>query len=149
MIPLPRASDTLSRASCDRNDGCLVPLDRGPELSSMLAEPNGSFLCGLPAPECCSEANLPVGVALEHQTDVASHALQMRRVSKAFGKVDVLRNVDFSLRTGEIHALMGENGAGKSTLMKIVGGIYDDYLGDIEVFGRSVRFAGPRDASRA
>ena len=92
---------------------------------------------------------MPAAVALERLTDVGPHALQMRRVSKAFGRIDVLRNVDFALRTGEIHALMGENGAGKSTLMKIAGGIYDDYLGDIEVFGRPMRFAGPRDASRA
>src|SRR5918993_31130 len=76
-------------------------------------------------------------------------ALAMRRVSKAFGPVDVLRAVDFTLRAGEIHALMGENGAGKSTLMKIAGGIYDDYRGDMTVFGEPVRFASPRDASRA
>src|SRR5918993_1859498 len=76
-------------------------------------------------------------------------ALAMRRVSKAFGPVDVLREVDFTLRAGEIHALMGENGAGKSTLMKIAGGIYDDYRGAMTVFGEPVRFESPRDASRA
>src|SRR3712207_4199263 len=73
----------------------------------------------------------------------------MQGVSKAFGKIDVLRGVDFVLRAGEIHALMGENGAGKSTLMKIAGGIYDDYRGEMAVFGEPVRFASPRDASRA
>jgi ribose transport system ATP-binding protein len=73
----------------------------------------------------------------------------MQGVSKAFGNVNVLRSVDFTLRTGEIHALMGENGAGKSTLMKIAGGIYQDYQGEIAVFGRAARFANPRDASRA
>jgi ribose transport system ATP-binding protein len=73
----------------------------------------------------------------------------MQGVSKAFGNISVLRNVDFTLRAGEIHALMGENGAGKSTLMKIAGGIYQDYQGEISVFGRAVRFASPRDASRA
>ena len=76
------------------------------------------------------------------------NALLMQGVSKAFGKVDVLRNVDLTLRVGEIHALMGENGAGKSTLMKIAGGIYHDYRGEIAVFGEPVRFASPRDASR-
>ena len=73
----------------------------------------------------------------------------MQGVSEAFGRIDVLRNVDFMLRTGEIHALMGENGAGKSTLMKIAGGIYQDYQGEISVYGKVVRFASPRDASRA
>jgi len=73
----------------------------------------------------------------------------MQGVSKAFGRINVLRNVDFTLLAGEIHALMGENGAGKSTLMKIAGGIHHDYEGEIAVFGRPVRFASPRDASRA
>ncbi|HZB63248.1 MAG TPA: sugar ABC transporter ATP-binding protein [Microvirga sp.] len=73
----------------------------------------------------------------------------MQGVSKAFGKIDVLRNVDFTLRAGEIHALMGENGAGKSTLMKIAGGIYQNYQGEVSVFGQVIRFASPRDASRA
>jgi ribose transport system ATP-binding protein len=76
-------------------------------------------------------------------------ALVMQGVSKTFGKIDVLRNVDFELGTGEIHALMGENGAGKSTLMRIAGGIYHDYRGQITVFGKPVRFSNPRDASRA
>jgi ribose transport system ATP-binding protein len=73
----------------------------------------------------------------------------MRRVSKAFAGIEVLRNVDFTLRAGAVHALMGENGAGKSTLMKITGGLYDDYRGEIAVFGEPVRFASPRDAIRA
>ncbi|WP_414475897.1 sugar ABC transporter ATP-binding protein [Microvirga sp. M2] len=73
----------------------------------------------------------------------------MRGVSKAFGRIDVLRNIEFTLGVGEIHALMGENGAGKSTLMKIAGGIYHDYRGEMAVFGMPVRFASPRDASRA
>jgi ribose transport system ATP-binding protein len=85
----------------------------------------------------------------EDQIGSAGDALVMQGVSKAFGKIDVLRNVDFTLRAGEIHALMGENGAGKSTLMKIAGGIYHDYRGETAVFGEPVRFASPRDASRA
>jgi ribose transport system ATP-binding protein len=76
-------------------------------------------------------------------------ALEMRQVTKAFAGVTVLRNVDFILQPGEIHALMGENGAGKSTLMKIAGGVYDDYGGDLAIFGRQVTFLQPRDASRA
>src|SRR5882762_153447 len=48
-------------------------------------------------------------------------ALEMRQISKSFGSTQALRTVDFELRPGDIHALMGENGAGKSTLMKIAG----------------------------
>lgn len=91
---------------------------------------------------------MSVADSAEDQTGSAG-ALVMRGVSKAFGKIDVLRNVDFNLRVGEIHALMGENGAGKSTLMKIAGGIYNDYRGGLALFGEPVRFTSPRDASRA
>ena len=49
--------------------------------------------------------------------------LEMRGIYKSFGANDVLRNIDFSVKSGEICALLGENGAGKSTLMNILGGI--------------------------
>ena len=64
----------------------------------------------------------------------------MRGIRKSFGRVPVLKGVDFAVRAGEIHALMGENGAGKSTLMKIAGGIYPDYDGEIAIDGLPVRF---------
>ena len=54
----------------------------------------------------------------------------MRGISKSFGPTPVLRKVDFDLRAGEIHALMGENGAGKSTLMKIAAGLIDHFEGE-------------------
>jgi ribose transport system ATP-binding protein len=79
--------------------------------------------------------------------DGAEPMLAMRGIRKSFGSVDVLKGVDFAVRPGEIHALMGENGAGKSTLMKIAGGIYLDYEGEIRIDGAPVRFAGPRDAA--
>ena len=76
-------------------------------------------------------------------------ALQMRGISKSFGPVPVLKKVDFELRAGEIHALMGENGAGKTTLMKIAAGLIDDFEGEIYVGGTQHRMASPRDAARA
>ncbi|MEZ0168678.1 sugar ABC transporter ATP-binding protein [Microvirga sp. TS319] len=96
-----------------------------------------------------TEAILSVADGTDDRIGSTVSALVMRGVSKAFGKIDVLRNIEFTLGVGEIHALMGENGAGKSTLMKIAGGIYHDYRGEMEVFGVPVRFASPRDASRA
>ena len=74
--------------------------------------------------------------------------LEARGVSKSFAGVAALRNVDFNLRIGEVHALMGENGAGKSTLMKILAGVHIDYDGAIEIEGAPVRFSGVQDAER-
>jgi ribose transport system ATP-binding protein len=76
-------------------------------------------------------------------------ALQMRGISKSFGPTLALRKVDFELRAGEIHALMGENGAGKSTLMKIAAGLIEQFEGEIQVSGQPCRLASPRDATRA
>ena len=53
--------------------------------------------------------------------------LQLLNVSKSFGGIAALKDVDFTLMAGEIHGLVGENGAGKSTTMKITAGIYSDF----------------------
>src|ERR1700729_4160254 len=88
-------------------------------------------------------------VAPIEQTEATNPlALQMRGISKSFGPTPVLRKVDFELRTGEIHALMGEHGAGKSTLMKIAAGLIDQFDGEIRVAGQPHRLASPRDATR-
>jgi ribose transport system ATP-binding protein len=89
-----------------------------------------------------------VGTSEQTEPPIQS-ALQMRAISKSFGPTQVLRNVDFDLRAGEIHALMGENGAGKSTLMKIAAGLIDPYDGEIVVAGKAHRMATPRDAMTA
>ena len=62
--------------------------------------------------------------------------ITMQGISKAFGSNEVLRGVDFTLHSGEIHALMGENGAGKSTLMNILTGIHKADAGKIFVTAR-------------
>jgi ribose transport system ATP-binding protein len=75
--------------------------------------------------------------------------LVAERVSKSFAGVKALNAVDFDLRYGEVHALMGENGAGKSTLMKILAGVHTDYDGAVHVEGHPVSFGGVRDAEEA
>ena len=69
--------------------------------------------------------------------------LAARRISKSFGGVQVLFSVDFDLRKGEVHALMGENGAGKSTLIGIVSSLVNKTAGEVRVFG--VDIAARRD----
>ena len=90
-------------------------------------------------------------VELGSRTGVPSgHAvLCAERVSKSFAGVKALHNVDFDLRHGEVHALMGENGAGKSTLMKILAGVHTSYDGGILVEGHAASFSGVRDAEAA
>lgn len=72
--------------------------------------------------------------------------LHMREISKGFGGIVALREVSFSARAGEVHALMGENGAGKSTLMKILAGAYDHEGGQILLDGKPTSIHTPRDA---
>jgi monosaccharide-transporting ATPase len=72
--------------------------------------------------------------------------LKMEGICKSFPGVRALHNVDFTLRKGEIHALMGENGAGKSTLIKIITGVYQKDAGQIYLEGRPVSFRSPQEA---
>ncbi len=75
--------------------------------------------------------------------------IEMRGITIAFPGVLALDDVDFFLRSGEIHALMGENGAGKSTLIKALTGVYSIDSGSISVGGRSVVFRTTSDAQAA
>jgi rhamnose transport system ATP-binding protein len=74
--------------------------------------------------------------------------LEIRSLAKSFGGARALRGVDFELRAGEVHALLGENGAGKSTLIKIVTGAHQPDAGVIRVAGREVSGLDPSAARR-
>lgn len=75
--------------------------------------------------------------------------LTMRGICKYFPGVKALQNVDFTLRAGEIHALMGENGAGKSTLIKVLTGVYPRDAGEIVMEGKSISPTSPLEAQKA
>lgn len=76
------------------------------------------------------------------------YAFEMEGINKAFNGVRVLEDVNFKLKRGRVHALVGGNGAGKSTLMKILTGVYSCDTGTIKVNGEIVRIHGPNDAKR-
>ena len=82
-------------------------------------------------------------------SDDSPFVVEMKKITKKFPGLTANDNVDFHLRKGEIHALLGENGAGKSTLMNILAGLYEPNSGEIYVKGQQVRFRSPRDAIKA
>jgi D-xylose transport system ATP-binding protein len=74
--------------------------------------------------------------------------LELRGVTKTFGSVEALTDVDFEVRAGEVMALVGDNGAGKSTLIKCIAGIHPFDSGRIVFEGREAHIHGPKDAAR-
>jgi D-xylose transport system ATP-binding protein len=80
--------------------------------------------------------------------DQPTRLLECRSVSKSFGAVQALLNVDLEVNRGEVMALVGDNGAGKSTLIKSIVGIYPFDEGHILFEGQPVHIHGPRDAAR-
>lgn len=82
-------------------------------------------------------------------TTARANAIDMQGIEKSFGSNPVLKNVDFSVKVGEVHALAGENGAGKSTLMKILQGVYGKDAGTIQVAGKTVEITDTFAARKA
>lgn len=82
---------------------------------------------------------------------MSEYILEMNNISKTFPGVKALDEVNFKVKKGEIHCLVGENGAGKSTLMKVLSGVYPhgDYEGDIVFNGQVQKYSGISDSEKA
>ena len=80
---------------------------------------------------------------------VSEYVLELKGITKIFPGVKALNNVQFQLKPGEIHALMGENGAGKSTFIKVITGVHKAEEGEMFLDGKKVDFKGPKDAQAA
>ena len=77
---------------------------------------------------------------------VGAVIFEMRGIDKSFGATHALRKVRLTVRSHEVHAIMGENGAGKSTLMKILSGVYKPDAGEILLDGKTVKIDNPAAA---
>ena len=77
------------------------------------------------------------------------YVLELKGITKIFPGVKALNKVQFQLKPGEVHALMGENGAGKSTFIKVITGVHKAEEGEMYLYGQKVDFKGPRDAQAA
>ncbi len=105
-----------------------------------------TLLCFLlPAPERAGQRNEIV----KGDVGMGETILKMQGIQKYFSGVHALKNVDFDLCAGEVHALMGENGAGKSTLIKVLCGIYQRDGGSVELFGNEVQFQNIAESQAA
>ena len=82
-------------------------------------------------------------------TAVSEYVLELKGITKIFPGVKALNNVQFQLKPGEVHALMGENGAGKSTFIKVITGVHKAEEGEMFLNGTKVDFKGPKDAQEA
>src|SRR5947209_12146294 len=90
----------------------------------------------------------PPALCARNRTVTDTPLLELRGITKSFGSVQALTDVDFDVRNGEVMALVGDNGAGKSTLIKCIAGTHTPDSGEILFGGEEVHIHGPKDAAR-
>jgi rhamnose transport system ATP-binding protein len=80
---------------------------------------------------------------------MSEYILELNKITKRFANVEVLHDVNLTLKPGEVHAILGENGAGKSTLVKVITGVHQPDSGEIRLNGQVVQFGDPRQSRQA
>ena len=80
---------------------------------------------------------------------MSEYVLELKGITKKFPGVTALDRVEFKLKPGQIHALMGENGAGKSTFIKVITGVHAPDEGEMLLNGKRIDFSNPREAQVA
>ncbi len=98
---------------------------------------------------CIAKRDTGQSSSAEEGEKVGEVILTMKEIDKSFVGVHALNKVNFELKKGEVHALMGENGAGKSTLMKVLTGIYSKDAGTITYEGKEVAYTNPHESQQA
>jgi simple sugar transport system ATP-binding protein len=98
------------------------------------------------APEAAAETSAPETAAGKPAENGTAPLLEARNVSKYFGSVIALENINFNVNAGEVACVLGDNGAGKSTLIKMLSGVHQPDKGQLLLEGEPVSFSGPRDA---
>jgi simple sugar transport system ATP-binding protein len=104
--------------------------------------------CSSFSPNATPASNVPAGTPWEDRRGLAEPVLELRGVSKSFGAIQALSEVDLSLEPGEVLGLMGDNGAGKSTLVRIIAGNFPATSGKMLLDGEPVQFHRPVEARR-
>src|ERR687897_2963284 len=113
-----------------------------------MGAPSGALVVGKRRAVPAARLRFPFSRGESHQMNAtgSTPVLSLKGVSKSFGPVQALSDVNFEVRPGEVVALVGDNGAGKSTLVKVIAGIHPADGGTISFEGQEVTVNGPADA---
>src|SRR5918994_1383890 len=113
-----------------------------------MGAPSGALVVGKRRELPAARLRFPFSRGESHQMNAtgSTPVLSLKGVSKSFGPVQALSDVNFEVRPGEVVALVGDNGAGKSTLVKVIAGIHPADDGSMEFEGEDVHITSPTDA---
>lgn len=103
------------------------------------------------APDATTGSNVTAvasGMSADGGDSATAPLIKVRGISKKFGSIEALKDVNMTLRQGEILGLLGDNGSGKSTLVKVLVGVHNPTAGEVFIQGENVNIGGPKEARR-